>query len=301
VRLTAADDWIRARVAQVVSIETVRERPWSTVLRVTHAGGLAWFKACRPMQGFEPRLSAGLFARWPDRVSPVIDCDEERAWLLLRPAGIPLRETEPDNPPQRWCTALPRYAELQRGEAAHAGDHVAHGVPDLRIAALPARFEDLLRPGLPLATGDAARLRSFAPGFERLCGELGGSGLPASIQHDDLHAANLYVDGERLRVLDWGDASVAHPFFSLVVSFRFLEETNGFAPANPWFDRLRDAYLEPWGRGHDEAFALALRVGTFAHAIAWIRQRDHLPPDARPAFDRWLAVILARALQRIPR
>jgi hypothetical protein len=41
---------------------------------------------------------------------------------------------------------------------------------------------------------------------------------------------------------------------------------------------------------------LALRVGTFAHNLAWVRQRDHLPEAARPEFDRAFRVVLGRAL-----
>jgi hypothetical protein len=78
--------------------------------------------------------------------------------------------------------------------------------------------------------------------------------------------------------------------------FRFLEEINGLPPGDPWFARLRDAYLEPWGRGLTGTFVLALRVGTFAHTFAWARQRDHLPAQARPEFDTWFAVVLRRAL-----
>jgi hypothetical protein len=55
----AADDWIRAHVKPVGAIETAHERPWATVLRVPLANGVAWFKACAPVQAFEPRLTAG--------------------------------------------------------------------------------------------------------------------------------------------------------------------------------------------------------------------------------------------------
>ena len=107
--------------------------------------------------------------------------------------------------------------------------------------------------------------------------------------------ANVYVRDERLRVLDWGDSSISHPFASLVVTFRFLEEVTKLPPGDPWFERLRDAYLEPWGRGHVETFALALRVGAFAHAFAWARQRDHVPKEAWPEFD---PAVVRRALAR---
>src|SRR4029077_2260933 len=97
-------------------------------------------------------------------------------------------------------------------------------------------------------------------------------GVRESVQHDDLHMTNLYSTGGQLRVLDWGDSSIAHPFFSLVVTFRFLEEFNHLAPGDPVFTRLRDAYLEPWGSGLEETFEFAMRAGRFAHAIAWMRQ-----------------------------
>ncbi|MDX6400170.1 MAG: hypothetical protein QOF27_776 [Gaiellaceae bacterium] len=290
----AAEEWIRAHLEPAGAIELAHERPWATVLRVPFADGVAWFKACAPVQAFEPRLTAQLFARWPDRVAEVLAHDEERAWLLLADAGTPMRTF--GNPPELWLEALPRYAELQHGEAAHAHDHLAHGVPDLRIATLPARYEDFLRGELPLEHDEICRLRKFAPRFAELCAELAAHAMPETIQHDDLHHANVYQQGERLRVLDWGDSSVSHPFFSLVVTFRFLEEINKLPPSDPWFARLRDAYLEPWGGGHADAGTLAVRVGKFAHAFAWARQRDALPKDARPEFDEWYPVVLRRAV-----
>jgi hypothetical protein len=291
-----AEAWIRAQVDPVGPIETAHQRPWATVLRVPLADGVAWFKACSPVQAFEPRLTAALFARWPDRVAEVLAHDEERAWLLLADAGMPIGAV--GNPPEAWLVALPLYAELQRGEAAHAHDHLAHGVPDLRVATLPARYEELLRRDLPLGREELGRLRGFAPRFERLCGQLAAHEVPETLQHDDLHMANVYAQGERLRLLDWGDASVSHPFASLVVTFRFLEERNQLSPGDPWFARLRDTYLEPWGGGLAGAFALAVRVGAFAHTIAWARQRDHLPQAARPEFDKAFAIVLRRAVTR---
>lgn len=292
--LADAEDWICAHVEPVGTIETEHERPWATVLRVPLADGVAWFKACAPVQAFEPRLTAELYARYPDRVAEVLGHDEERAWLLLGDAGTPIGAFR--NPPEAWLVALPLYAELQRGEATHMHDHLAHGVPDLRVATLPARYDELLRRELPLEREEIDRLRAFAPRLGELCDELIAHDVPETVQHDDLHMANVYAEGARLRVLDWGDSSISHPFASLVVTFRFLEEVTKLSPEDPWFARLRDAYLEPWGRGHDGVFALAMRVGALAHAIAWLRQRDHLSAEERAEFDRAFPIVLRRAI-----
>jgi hypothetical protein len=288
------ENWIHARVKPVGAIEVTHERPWATVCRVPISGGVVWFKACEPVQAFEPRLTAQLFARWPDRVTTVIGHDEGRGWLLLADAGTPMREL--GNPPEKWLAALPRYAELQRGEAEHASDHLAHGVPDLKVETLPARYANLLEHDLPLEPSEVQLLHRFARRFAELCAELAAAHIPDTIQHDDLHMANVFVQDQQIRVIDWGDASISHPFASLVVTFSFLEQTNQLSPADQWFARLRDAYLEPWGTGLAGAFAIAMRVGAVAHAIAWERQRAALPEDARPDFNMRFRGVLQRAV-----
>jgi hypothetical protein len=295
--IRGADEWIRSHVEPIGQIEMAYERPWATVLRVPLANGLAWFKACAAAQAFEPRLTAGLSARWPDTVGEVLAADTRRRWLLLADAGTRLRLL--GNPPEAWLRALPLYAELQRGEAARARDHLAHGVPDLGLATWPARYAQLLQHELPLAPDEIGRLIDFAPRFERMCNELAGHDLPDTLQHDDLHDNNLFAQGTRLRVLDWGDSSISHPFASLVVTFRFLEQISQLPLGDPWFQRLRDAYLEPWGRHLIPAFALALRLGTFAHTFGWVRQRNALPAEVRPEFDRGFVTVLRRAVAMI--
>ncbi|HEY7486181.1 MAG TPA: hypothetical protein VH912_17080 [Streptosporangiaceae bacterium] len=69
----------------------------------------------------------------------------------------------------------------------------------------------------------------------------------------------------------------------------------------PWGTvlRLRDAYLEPWGQDLGKAFPLAFRVGTFARAIAYVRQRAALSPDERAAFDTDFSTVLRRAIAQM--
>lgn len=293
----AVEEWIRAHVVPVKPIEMAHDRPWAQVMRVPTADGDVWFKACAPVQAFEPRLSAQLFGRWPDRVAEVLAYDERRAWLLLADAGRPVGAH--GNPPETWRAALPLYAELQRGEAAYVEQHLRRGVPDLRLAALPERYEELVRQRLSIGSEELAVMRGFTGRLAAHCEDLAARGVPESIQHDDLHMANLYTDRGRLRVLDWGDSSISHPFASLVVTFRFLEERNGLAPDHPWFACLRDAYLEPWGAGHRDTFDVAMTVGAVAHAVASLRQRRALPATARAGFDEDFAVVLRRAIAKM--
>ena len=283
----AAENWIREYVTPTGPILAVHENPWATVLRIPLTGGAAWLKACGPLQAFEPTLTALLFARWPEVVAEVLGCDRDRAWLLLGDAGTPIAALA--NPPELWLALLPRYVELQRGQAAHVGEHLRNGVPDLRVETLPGRYEALLQEDLPLEDAEMERLRRLAGRFEQLCVELGASAVPETVQHDDLHMNNVYVRNGMIRVIDWGDSCISYPFASLVATFRFLQERNRLASDDLWFQRLRDAYLEPWGSGLGESLGLAIQVGAFAYSIASLRQRQALSGLRRDEFDIDLA------------
>jgi hypothetical protein len=282
------EEWIAAHCRPTGPPVVVRDRAWATTWRIPTADGPVWLKACAESHRFEAELVASLARNRPDLLPRVLACDATRGRLLTADAGTSFRQL--GNPPELWRRLLPRYAELQRNSS------VPSAVPDRTLPRWPELYDELASSELPLEPHEAARLRDNAPRFEALCEELAGHGLPATVQHDDLHDTNAFVDGDDLRIADWGDASLSHPFVSLVVTFRFLEERGGLDPADPWFATLRDAYLEPWGNGLVEAFELAERLGRFVHAFGWASLRRLLPPDVRPEYDVPFRVVLRRAL-----
>jgi len=276
--------WVEAHVARAGPVELVHDKPWSRVWRVPlAASGAAWFKACAPIQAFEPALTAALHRRWPDRVVELVAHDIERAWLLLADAGTPVGAF--GNAPEAWLAALPRYAELQREEARHLGEHLDAGVTDRRLALLPALYDDMLARDLPLGTEEMDGLSRIAPAFAQRCAALAGS-VPETIEHSDLHLANVYAKGGRILFVDWGDTAVAHPFFSLA---RADDE---------WDDRARAAYLEPWGPGLEAVLEQALPVGSFVYAFGFLRLLDHLDGAERDPYRAFLPRILRRAYER---
>ena len=118
-------------------LELVSDEPWSTIWRTPD--GL-WRKRCKGAWRFEAPLTAALASRWPDRVAEVVEHGDD--WLLTRDAGSQIAEDDP-----LWPEAVRLYAELQQGEAVHVEEHVACGVPDLRLAQLVLMTESDL-PGL---------------------------------------------------------------------------------------------------------------------------------------------------------
>jgi len=269
-------------------VEVVHDRPWSRVLRVPTADEDLYLKQCAPVQAFEPALTVALAARWPDRVPKVVAADLERAWLLLRDGGTRVRES---GDVASYVRALELYGELQREEVSHVDELLALGVPDLRLPVVAAAYEPFFEDDNGLEREEAARLRALAPRFGELCAELESFGLPDSIQHDDLHEANVFVRDGRVAIFDWGDSSVAHPLWSLVKPLRDAGD-RGLDP-----EPLRAAYLVAWTAVEPEerlraALRVAVPVGIFAYALQ-VRRLLDFTRSGRPYLADQLRRLLA--------
>jgi hypothetical protein len=271
--LAEAEDWIRARVELTGELDQFHVRPWSTVIRVPTEAENLYFKAAGGGFEFEVALSTRLFELAPDRVTALVDVDLDRAWMLMRDAGTRLREVV-SSPADlhHWEAALPRYAELQIAAAHLADNLVALGVPDARLSLMPRELATVLAsPVRGLTPDEHERALAALPGFEAMCGELSSYGIPETIQHDDLHDGQVFLQNTCYRFSDWGDSCVSHPFHSLTVTLRATAAKLELEPGGAEVLRLRDAYLEPFGDGLQEAADLAYRTGTIGRALAWHR------------------------------
>jgi len=307
--LIAVEEWIEDRLVLrglTISgdLDPVHVRPWSTVIKVPTVTGNVWFKANGGATGYEPRLMVAL-SRWvTGRVLTPLAIDAERGWSLLPDGGPTLRSTGADL--ADWAEMLRQYGELQRETIPLAADLMAMGVPDQRPATMPGLLAGLLSRPEELRIGEAnglsaetyARLQSALPEFTEWCAELEAAGIPPMVQHDDLHDANVFLDGTRLIFFDWGDASVSHPFCSLLVTLNAASYRFELPPGDPALLRLRDTYLEPWTEYHDRddlirAAFLAIKIATVGRALAWRRSLTGVDAAARRDYGEtvpgWLA------------
>ncbi|MFI5841884.1 hypothetical protein ACIA8K_19445 [Catenuloplanes sp. NPDC051500] len=310
---TAAHDWVIAHLDAPATgpVEEMRARPWSVTHSVPTGAGRRWFKANITDCRYEAVLADALGRRWPDRVLAPLAIDAARGWLLTADAGPTLRDeihamrattdasaTDRNALIGRWSEMLRSYAELQREVTPHASELLALGVPDHRPAALPGQLAELLDdPAVRADLGPdrLATVSAVTPAFAVWCAELADSGVPATIQHDDLTDANVFA-GPPYRFFDWGDAGVAHPFGSLLVALSYAAYALDLRPGAPELARLRDAYLSGWPGDPAmlrRAASLACRVTRFSRAMSWRRAlRDAALPvsdDFRTAVADWLS------------
>ena len=187
--LAVARSWIEKQIgtrAITGALEQVHLVPWSTVFRVPTGEGDLFFKAASMSGTFEPALTMLLAEHWPDRIAEPVAADLERGWMLTRDAGTRLREhIHSAADLHHWEAALTAYAELQIGLAPRAGELLALGVPDRRLARIPELLAELLDDrdalmlDLPegLTAQELARMREETPRIAAMCDELAAAGI----------------------------------------------------------------------------------------------------------------------------
>jgi hypothetical protein len=291
----AAEAWMGERAQRLGltpsgPVEEVKLRAWSAVLRAPTSGGDLYFKANLPALGNEAELTGLLHRIAPDHVLPVLAAEPRERWMLQADGGPTMRERfGAGDELDRWGRMLGLYAELQVQVSAHVPELLAAGAPDRRPPGLRRLFEQVVAAdrGLPdsseaFSDGERAHLLGLAGRVEEMAAALDAFGVPASVDHSDMHAGNVLAPGERYVFFDWHEAAVAHPFFSMVVATSWLRRNHGVEPGGAAERRIHDAYLAPWAvHGSPEelraALALALRLGMLTRALGWMRVLADIP------------------------
>ncbi len=298
-------------IQRTTPLKTFHIRPWSCIARCGSSAGDLYFKGCEERFRHEIGVTQLLSERHANCSPVVLAVDLQRGWLLMEDAGLRLREQiQEDNWLDHWKRILTRYAEVQIDLASHTNELLAMGVPDRQLTHLPDQLEtilgeyDLLLLGEPggVTAIQLDQLLGLLPTIRARCDQLQRAKIPYSLNHGDLHDANIFLRGEQYVFTDWGDASLAHPFFSLRTAFVSVENTLGLEENRPIFSSLRYTYLEAWREFDSEdnlvtAFELASQLWSLSSLFAWHHSLGVLPPQDRGEDQEAIPALLIELLE----
>jgi hypothetical protein len=316
--LSEVTSWVREHTAAAgMKLDGFRDqphaRPWSSAIVFGTDQGPVWFKVNGPGTTHEPALTLVLAQHTPDLVPELLSVELDQGWSLMRDAGPTLRSTaEPDKLWDRWAALLQRYAAAQLHLAEHVDDLRATRIHDVGPGAGPAALRRLfsLLEAAPedeggLSSEDADRLEAVFPEFDGWCAELAASGVPLSINHDDLHSSNVCVGLNGTRVIDWGDAGLSHPFATMLATLNSIAWHAEVERHDSRVEGVRDAYLEVFGAYGDAAdrrrwVSLARRVGTLGKAQSYLNAFEGEPLSVQREMEwparEWLLEMLDPAV-----
>ncbi|NPD05282.1 aminoglycoside phosphotransferase family protein [Nocardioides sp. zg-1308] len=270
--LAAAHTWIDARLRELGRSRTGEvSQPhvtgWSTAMRVPTGDDVVWFKANDEAMVHEAAVLDLVASRSHGRVPAPLAYDPASGWMLLADAGTRLRDVIPEERSlERWHDVLEACARIQIACEGDVDALLDLGLPDRRLPTLPGAYADLLA-----AVDDTDPRLPGPDAIEDLCDRLAAFGIRETVQHDDLHDGQVFLGTGTHLLLDWGDACVSHPLFTLAVTLEGViawgvddeEDSEDLGPH-------LDAYLRPYEAAYDLAPAdlhEAARIGT---RLGWV-------------------------------
>jgi Phosphotransferase enzyme family len=307
--------WVAESVGGPLSMEPVRDRPWSTVWRVLTDAGVHFAKQNAPLQGFEAALMVELASVAPTHVVPLTAADAERGLLLTPDLGSVFGEridlTDMSVLVEVTGRVVGAAAELQRAVVGHADRLVAAGLVRLAPVDVVGYVEQRLVDFASLPANDpraltsdqTQRIEACLPELSRVVDTVSSLGLPLTLQHNDLHMANVFEVKDQLRFFDFGDAFMSEPLAALMVPLRGLASLLKCGPDDPRVLRAAEPALEVWSDvaplpALRAALPSALRLARLARAESWLRCLPSMTESELAEFgdaaSYWLAEIAER-------
>lgn len=216
---------------------------WSlaAVVRVPADDGVLWCKAACEHFRTEPRIHAEVARLLPALVPQVVAIEAAEGWVLMEPmTGVEATEQAPG-------TALElarRWADAQLACVARVPELLAAGLERRGVDETIDAFRRLLDESPELALLSAEELDAARAAADRavlLTRECWKAGIPETLAHGDLHLGNVAWDGETLRIFDWTDGCVSHPFLDAVHLARSADPKAAAAAIAAYGDVWRSA------------------------------------------------------------
>lgn len=270
------DQLSRLSILPTGPVEQMRIWHRSAILRVPTNEGYVYFKALPPATPVAETLAHELIAQYAEYLPSHLAVNPVRGWTLIREPGAYSPIT--NQAEEGWQEAVQALARIQINSVPRVKRYLQMGLPDRRIGRLPTQVELLLadveamRPqrSRALTSIEVRRLQELEPQLKHDCAQLASYRIPPALEHGDIFAGDIVTNSPAAIFLDWSDASISHPFFTVAQSC--TNESDSTVTDSSVRTRLRDAYLQAWGDYETpdrllEAFDLAYRLAPLHYAV----------------------------------
>ena len=222
-----------------------------SLIRFQTNHGAVWFKATGEPNRREFPLTLEIAALFPGYAPVLLATRSEwNAWLTFEAEG---KDLWCSSEPAAWLQVADSLAELQIASTSCLQQILDAGAHD-------ARLENLLSKAAPFFSAmecimemqakpsprklRAEEIRLVQQQVVEALLEMGTVDVPDSLNHMDLNPGNVVVDFGKSTFLDWAEATVGNPFFTLeYLRQHFLKAV---CPAQEQEESFLQTYVERW-------------------------------------------------------
>jgi hypothetical protein len=275
--------------------------PSFSLIRFATDGPALWFKAVGEPNQREFTVTCQLVELFPEYLPRILGRRPDwNGWLSHEAPGKLLSDGEDQ---LCWEQAAGSLARLQVESIDHGRQILGVGARDLRSAALSKLIQPFLsvvaqlmerQTKVPPPILDRKDLSALADALQRAVDAMDAVETPEALGHLDLNPGNIIVAEDRCAFLDWAEAYVGNPLFSLEYLLEHARRT--FGPDAGVTTKLTAAYCAQWDgvlspAAIADALAFAPLLAVFASAAGneiW-KDTERLEEPATAGYMRSLA------------
>lgn len=239
---------------KIQSITWTQLRCWSRAyVYEIEADGISYiFKACPPAYAVEPTLTQYLSKKYPNLIAKVKAVEADEGFLLS--AAFTGRAVVSGDV-KSFEAAAHGLAKIQVAEASDVSKLVSLGLVVQDYHVLMDSILTLLNDHSALMVGEKngltnEELNQFKGSKQLLTlavNRLQAIGIPLSLEHGDFRAANILCnDNNSCCIIDWSEAAISHPFFSLAQLLDEEDHAQDSFSADQVKEQIALAYFSPW-------------------------------------------------------
>jgi hypothetical protein len=232
-----------------------------SLVRFETDGPAMWFKAVGEPNIREFAVTCALAQLFPDCLPPMLATRTDwNGWLAGEVQGKLLAEVQEQ---VLWEKAAATLARLQIQSIDCGSRILGAGARDLGSAALSRYIQPFMsvvarlmerQTKVPPPVLDRNALMVLADSLQSAVDATDSIGIPETLGHLDLNPGNIVISNDRCAFLDWAEAYIGNPFFSL--EYLLQHAASAFGEGSDIRARIIAAYCAEWG-GFVSADAIA--------------------------------------------
>lgn len=269
---------------QLLNSQIIVNTPWSSVIAIYTTDETFYLKQTPKLIALEASIIKILRDYFHAYVPVIIAYNEELNCFLMKDSGRSLRsilKNEFDT--KLLCKAIEQFTLLQRSVVDHIEVFLNIGVPDWRLNKFTDLYKEVIsQKNLLIAAGlsevEITKLEMLTPKVAYLSQKLAKYPIKETMVQPDFSDNNTLIDpqSQNITIIDVGEISISHPFFSLLNCLQQLQKHYGFTKKDPVYLEIQQAclkhYINCYGiKDVMDAFEVANKLWPIYGALAIYR------------------------------
>lgn len=245
-------DWARTLLSdkyEVLTIINVFEKPYSKLYKINTTEGVLYLKQNNEIFNYEHKVTKYLHEINSENNLEILFSNDSLNAFIMKDLGLSLSEKLKESYSFKLIeSSLINYGKIQQKVNIQVLKTI--GIRDLSIESLEKKFFDLLLSGNFSIKQDTLKdILNLRESISLDINEILSIGIKNSIEHGDFHLGNILVNNkENIIYIDWAEATITNPLFSLI-SFNYsLVRRLGLNIEDKPFLDLNNQYLNSFAK-----------------------------------------------------